>query len=346
MIRTRPMAIVSEAGVITFQDMPLPELGPSDVLIKVKVVTICGSDLHIFKGKHPAVDLPAPVGHEIAGEIVTVGDSVSRVSVGDRVAVEPALVCDRCVFCLRGDYHLCRHISFQYRRGQGGFTPYFVADQRWVHQLAENASYLEGALIEPMSVCVHAVRRANPGFGDNVAIFGDGAIGLFTLQAAQLAGASSIYLAGIGEQRLTKALALGATGVVNSLQADPVAYLREQTDGLGVDRSFEAVGIRQTLVQSLQSLKKGGTAVLIGLFEQPDVSLPANIFVQQEIGLLGSQGYAWDFQRTLDLIASGRVQLDAIVTHHFPLDQVQQAFDLLMQADTPAIKVAVIVDED
>ncbi|MEA3336389.1 MAG: alcohol dehydrogenase catalytic domain-containing protein [Chloroflexota bacterium] len=343
MTRTRPMAIVSEPGKLIVQEVPLPALGPGEVLILVKVVTICGSDLHVFKGKHPSVKLPVPVGHEIAGEIIGVGGAVTRVSLHDRVAVEPVLVCDSCLFCRQGDYHLCSNISFQYRQGQGGFTPYFVADQRWVHRLPDNVCYLEGALIEPLSVCVHAVRRADPVFGDQAAIFGDGPIGLFTLQVARLAGLSPVFLAGIQEPRLAKARALGAT-VVNSLQTDPVEFIRQQTGGLGVASTFEAVGIRQTLVQSLQALKKGGTAVLVGLFEQAEVSVPANIFVQQEIGLLGSQGYAWDFQRSLALVAERRVKLAEIVTHQFPLDEVQRAFDLLMAPDSPAIKVAVIVD--
>ena len=346
MTRTRPMAFVSEPGKISFHDVPLPALNPTEVLIKVKVATICGSDLHIFKGKHPSVQLPIPVGHEIAGEIVEIGNEVTQLGVGKRVTVEPVLVCDTCDFCRRGDYHLCSNISFQYRQGQGGFTPYFIADQRWVHCLPDNASYLEGALIEPMSVCVHAVRRAAPNFGDRAAIFGDGAIGLYILQAAQLAGISTIYVAGIREQRLAKALELGATDVINSLQTDPVTFIREHTDGLGVERSFEAVGIRQTLEQSLHVLKKGGQAVLVGLFEQSKVLLPANIFVHKEIALVGSQGYAWDFQRSLELVASGRVKLADIVTHQFALDEVQQAFDLLMEPNTPALKVAVVVDDE
>ncbi len=200
MTRTRPMAFVTEPGKIEFRDVPLPPLNPTEVLIKVKVATICGSDLHIFKGKHPSVELPIPVGHEIAGEIIEVGNEVTKVGLGERVAVEPVLVCDTCAFCRRGDYHLCSNISFQYRLGQGGFTPYFIADQRWVHRLPGNASYLEGALIEPMSVCVHAVRRAAPSLGDRAAIFGDGAIAMYILQAAQLAGISSIYVVGINEQ--------------------------------------------------------------------------------------------------------------------------------------------------
>ncbi|MCO6453663.1 MAG: alcohol dehydrogenase catalytic domain-containing protein [Caldilineales bacterium] len=345
MTRTRPMAFVTAPGKIEFRDEPLPPLNPTEVLISVKVTTICGSDLHIFKGKHPSVELPIPVGHEIAGEIIEVGAEVTMVEPGDRVAVEPVLVCDACAFCQRGDYHLCNNISFQYRRGQGGFTPWFIADQRWVHRLPESASYLEGALVEPMSVCVHAVRRAAPTLGDRAAIFGDGAIAQYILQAAQLAGISSVYLAGINDLRLAKALEWGATGVVNSLQTDPVVFIQEHTGGLGVERSFEAVGIRQTLVQALQALKKGGTSVLVGLFEQPEVTIPANIFVHKEIGLLGSQGYAWDFQRTLELVGNGRVQLDAIVTHQFGFGEVQQAFDLLMQPNTPAIKVAVMIDE-
>jgi len=165
------------------------------------------------------------------------------------------------------------------------------------------------------------------------------------LLAARLAGLSAIYLAGIRPNRLEKALELGAAGAVNSLETDPVAYVYEQTGGLGVERSFEAVGIRQTLVQSLEALKKGGTGVLVGLFEQSEVSLPANIFVHKEISLTGSQGYAWDFQRSLALVSAGLIRPAEIVTHQFPLAETQQAFDLLMKPDTPALKVAVQVDD-
>ncbi len=345
MPKTRPMAIVTSPGIIEFQDRPLPTLGPKEVQIKVKAVSICGSDLHIFKGAHPAAPLPVPAGHEIAGEVEIVGHNVSKLKPGDRVAIEPVIVCEECHFCQRGEYSLCENISFQYRTGQGGFTPHFVAQEKWVHLLPDNLSYAEGALVEPLSVALHAIKKSNLGVGNNSAIFGAGAIGLLLLMLCKTTGGGDAFVVDVQEHRLQKALDLGATAVFNNLEGNTVEQIIELSGGLGVERTFEAVGINLTLVQALQTLKKGGMAILLGLFETPDVSIPANIFVQKEISLTGSQGYCWDFQGTLKLLADKRVDLKPLITHQVPLTQVQDAFDLLMDPQNEAIKVVVNVDE-
>lgn len=339
----RPMGYVVEPGRIEFRDVLVPVLGPHDVQIDVKAVSICGSDLHIFKGKHPAAPLPVPVGHEIAGQVTAIGDEVTRIQPGDRVAVEPVIVCGECPFCLRGSYHLCQKISFQYRAGQGGFTPIFIAGEQWVHRLPDNISYQEGALIEPLSVAVHAVGKLESSLGMSGAIFGDGAIGLLTLQVFKAAGGGDCYVAGIMPYRLEKALELGAAGVFNSLEEDPVAAIKLATDGLGVGQSYEAVGLETTLNQSLDVLKKGGTAVVVGLFETPTITIPANVFVQKEIALVGSQGYNWDFQKALKLVASEVVDLKTLITHTFPVTELQAAFDLLINREDQPIKVVIDV---
>lgn len=342
---TRPMGIVASPGKIEFQERPLPVPGPDEVQILVKAVSICGSDLHIFKGAHPAAPLPVPVGHEIAGQVEKVGNGVRKLKPGDRVVVEPVIVCEECYFCQRGEYSLCQNISFQYRKGQGGFTPHFIADEKWVHPLPANISYAEGALVEPLSVALHAIKKSNMGVGDNCAIFGAGAIGLLLLMLFKTTGGGNAFVVDIQHHRLRKALDLGATGVFNNLEGDIVEQIVQRTGGMGVERAFEAVGINLTLVQALQTLKKGGMAILLGLFEKPDVSIPANIFVQKEITLTGSQGYCWDFQGALKLLADKRVDLKPLVTHQVPLAQVQDAFDLLMDPQNEAIKVVVIVDQ-
>jgi len=178
MNETRPMIFVTQPGTVDIWERPILPLGDLDVLIKVKATALCGSDLHIFKGKHPAVSLPVPVGHEIAGEVAEIGSDVTKVKPGDRVTVEPVIVCGVCQYCQRGDYHLCANISFQYRQGQGGLTTDFIAPERWVHLLPDDIPYAAGALIEPLSVAVHAVRLAHLDMSESVAIFGAGAIGL------------------------------------------------------------------------------------------------------------------------------------------------------------------------
>jgi threonine dehydrogenase-like Zn-dependent dehydrogenase len=339
-----PMAYVTAPGKITFRQHTPHPIGPHDVQIRVKAVTLCGSDLHIFKGKHPAVELPIPVGHEIAGDVVEIGSEVRHRKIGDRVAIEPVLACGNCYFCQRGDYSLCTDISFQYRRGQGGITPFFVAPEKWTHLLPDHVSYVEGALFEPLSVAIHAVKTSGAGFDHTSAIFGSGAIGLLVLQVLLHAGVREIYMVDIDDYRLDTALRLGANLGFNNLDLDAVQAILGATDGLGVDRSFEAVGLGITLTQALNVLKKGGKATLVGLFEQPTVELPANLFVQKEISLAGSQGYCWDFQTAIKLAQFNRVDLKGLITHELSFERTQDAFEILADPNSKAIKVAILME--
>ena len=337
----RPMVFVTQPGKVEIWERPIPSLGESDVLIKVKATTLCGSDLHIFKGKHPAVSLPVPVGHEIAGEVAEVGTGVTKVKPGDRVTVEPVIVCGECHYCQRGDYHLCANISFQYRQGQGGLTTDFVAPERWVHLLPEGISNAAGALIEPLAVAVHAVRLANLDISESVAVFGAGAIGLLILQVARATGSGKVFITDIRDARLEAALSFGASNTLNGSKYDVVERILEQTGGLGVHCAFEAVGLERTLNQALQSIQKGGRAVLVGLFETRDISIPANVFVQKEISLTGSQGYHWDFQRAIELVCKDKINIEKMITHQFHLDQTQDAFETLIDPKQDAVKVVI-----
>jgi 2-desacetyl-2-hydroxyethyl bacteriochlorophyllide A dehydrogenase len=339
MNETYPMAVVSEPGKIEFIERKMPVLNAYDVLIKVRAAAICGSDLHVFKGAHPAVSLPVAIGHELSGEVIKVGENVTKVEPGDRVTVEPIIVCGECYFCRRGQYHLCLEISFQYRQGQGGFATHFVSHENWVHVLPENLSYEEGALMEPLSVSAHACKKSGLEIGQCTAIFGDGPIGLLILMLANLAGVEKIFLAGARTFRLEKGLQLGAYKAINNYDEDAVSLILDRTSRLGVDRSFEAVGIETTLVQSLKVLKKGGIATLVGLFEQSEINIPANLFVQREITLTGSQGYNWDFQTALVLASQGRVNLNDLITHVMPMTSLEKGFDLMMDSESEAIKV-------
>jgi 2-desacetyl-2-hydroxyethyl bacteriochlorophyllide A dehydrogenase len=338
------MAYITAPGKVQFKEQVLRDLEQNEVRLQVRAAAICGSDLHIYKGKHPAAALPVAVGHEIAGQVVEVGDDVTRVQVGDRVAVEPVIICGSCHFCRRGAYHLCSHISFQYRQGQGGFTRYFSVHENWAHKLPDGLSYEEGALIEPLAVAVHAVKIANIGLGSSCAIFGDGAIGLMLLMVARHNGAGDIILSGIQSHRLQMARQLGARLAIDNLEEDALAQVLELTSDLGVATAFEAVGLESTLLQSLHALKKGGTAVVLGIFEEPGASIPANLFIQKETTLKGSQGYNWDFQTAIKLVENGAVDLQPLITHMLPLEELGQGFELLLEPSQQAIKVIIRMD--
>jgi len=336
------MAVVTAPGRVEFKKRTLPPLGAHDVLLKVKACSICGGDLHIYKGKHPLAPLPMAIGHEISGEVTETGKAVSNVSRGDRVAVEPVITCGTCYFCLRGEYHLCQNIGYQYSSGQGGFTPYFVVSENWVHRLPDSISFEEGALLEPLAVAVHAARKAQVELGNSAAIFGAGGIGLFLLQVVKAAGGSEVFIVDLLEHRLKTALSLGAKFSINAGEEDPVERIFKETRGLGVDRSFEAVGLEKTFRQSAESLKKGGICVLIGLFEDPwNVKFPVNLFVQREIQIRGCRGYCWDFQVAIELVRNGRVRLNPLISHQLPLSDLPKAFEILLDPKAKANKVVI-----
>lgn len=337
---TYPMAMVTAPGKVEFLERSLPELGARDVLVRIKAAAICGSDLHIFKGLHPSAVLPVSIGHEAAGEIIAAGREVTKHRIGDRVTIEPILTCGKCEYCQRGNYHLCLNVSFQYRKGQGAFSPYFTASEDRVFKLPEALSYAEGALIEPLSVALHAVKKSALCAGQSCAVFGAGAIGqLITALARRLTG-SRVFVTDINPFRLKKAADLGAI-VINGLEADPLEAIMQATGQIGVDRSFEAVGLELTLIQALKALKKGGTATLLGIFENPGVVLPINIFVQREINLAGAQGYCWDFQDSLSLVENRGVDLSTLITHRLKLGDLQKGFEILLDPQSNALKVVV-----
>jgi 2-desacetyl-2-hydroxyethyl bacteriochlorophyllide A dehydrogenase len=339
-----PMAVVTAPGKVEFVKRTLPPLGDHDVLLQVKACSICGGDIHLYKGKHPLASLPMAIGHEISGEIIKIGPAVTKVSLGDRIAVEPVIPCGKCHFCLRGEYHLCQDIRYQYSAGQGGFTPFFVVSENWVHRLPDFLSYEEGTLLEPLAVAVHAARRAQIEMGHTVAIFGAGGIGLLLLQVARASGCARVFITDLSEHRLKTAEFFGAALALHPGKEDPVERIFRETGGFGVDRSFEAVGLEKTLQQAAASLKKGGIAVLVGFFEDPhQVTFPVNLFVQREIQIRGSRGYCWDFQVAMEFIRNKKVKLSPLISHQLPLEDLPRAFEILLDPKSQADKVVIQV---
>lgn len=338
---TYSMAFIPEPGKIDFRQLPLRDAASGEVMIKVNRAAICGSDLHLFRGKHPSAQLPAAVGHELSGEVVQVGAGVSKFVLGDRVTVEPVIACGTCYFCQRGAYHLCTDVSFQYRKGQGGFAEYFYSPEAHTYKLADALSFEEGALIEPLSVALHAVKLSQAKIGQTSAVIGAGAIGmLVALLLSQTTGTPS-YISDFNEFRIQKTIDLGLQGVFAGRGEDILQVVLAGTQKLGVDHAFEAVGRQESLAQALKLLKKGGRATLLGIFEDPQPIIPINLFVQREISLSGSQGYAWDFEDAIQLVADKKIKLEELVTATLPISKLQQGFDSLIKPNNKQIKIMV-----
>jgi 2-desacetyl-2-hydroxyethyl bacteriochlorophyllide A dehydrogenase len=335
-VKTR-MAMVHTAGTAELVERETPQPGRTEVVIAIKAASVCGGDLHIYKGKHPSAPLPMSLGHELSGEVISMGDAVSSISPGDRVTVEPVLVCGDCPPCRSGVYGYCDNLSYHYRKGQGAMTDYFVVDQRYVYILPAHLSYESGALIEPLAVAVHAVKRANIGLGDKAVIIGAGPIGILIAAVCKAAGAREIIISDIADARLACAASMGATRTVNSRSESVVDVVREITGGRGIGKSFECAGREETFIQAMSCLCKGGKATMVGIFEQPQIQIPASIFVSQEITVQGSQGYCWDFDTALSLTSS--IDLGKLISHVFPLAEVDKAMKAALDPEAKAIKV-------
>jgi len=324
-----------EKAVIETREVMSPKQG--QVLIKIKSSAICGSDIHIFKGKHPSAPLPMTIGHEFSGDVAEIGEGVTSVAVGDRVTVEPCIVCGTCDACKHGDYGYCENISFTYRNGDGAMADYILINEPYVYKLPEYLTYDTGSLIEPLSVAAHAVRRADICLGETVLVIGAGAIGMLVAAICRKSGAAEVIIADHSDERLAAAKKLGATMTVNSGKVNLEEEIFRITNGKGVDKSFECVGLEATFLQAMMTLKKNGMATIIGIFENPRINIPASRFVTHEIKIQGAQGYCWDFPIALKI--ARELDLELLITHHFSLNDIQKALETCLDRKSGSIKV-------
>ena len=329
---------------IRVEEVEIPSPGRGEVLLEVKAAGICGSDLHF----HRTSDDGTPVrrmmsGHELSGRIAAIGEGVARREVGERVGVEPLLGCGECQFCSMGNYHLCKKLTHP----GGGFREYTVIQEEKLFPLPDDVSYEEAATLDCLAVGVHAVHRAGVTITDAVAVIGDGAIGLSTLEVAKAAGAKRTALIGHHMDNLEVAKKVGADIAVNSAQADEVEAVMQLTDGEGCEVVFETVGgMANTLESAVQIVKPGGTIVVIGSFAKP-VELNFRHLLRNEINLVSSWSYStWEglpeFSIALDLLAKGELDAEILITHKFPLNKISEAFHAaLNKSESGALKVLV-----
>lgn len=329
---------VCAPGQVDFFTRVLPDPAPDEVIVRVKASAICGSDLHIFKGKHPSVPLPATIGHEFAGDVAAIGQDVTQVAIGDRVTVEPCIVCGHCDACRHGDYGYCESISFLYRRGDGAMADYVKVKASSLYKLPDHLSYEAGALIEPLAVATHAVRRADIRLGENVLVIGAGAIGTLVAALCRASGAGNVVVVDYSSDRLKLAKELGATHTVNPGEGDKLEeIIKELTGGTGMDKSIECVGRESTFIQAIESLRRNGLATIVGIFEEPMITINAMRFINHEIRVQGAQGYCWDFPIALKM--TREIPLEKLITHTFPLEQLQTALETCFDRSAGSMKV-------
>lgn len=335
--------LLTSPGVLEYLDAPEPEMGADDVLIRVRAVGICGSDVHGVDGSSGRRVPPLVMGHEAAGVIEAVGVSVGGWAPGDEVTFDSTISCGRCPFCVEGQDNLCddRRVlgvaTDEYRR-DGAFAEWLAVPARVVYAVPAGVSMVEAALAEPLAVALHAVARTALAKHDAVLVVGCGVIGLLVIAAARQAGAGRVIAVDLSPSRLARATAMGATDVVPAGTDDLADQLRALTGGRGPDVAFEAVGIGSTVALAIAAVRKGGTVVLVGNVV-PAVELPLQWTVSRQLTLLGSAASCGEYPRALELIAGRAIDVAALVSEVAPLADGAAWFDRLREPQTPLLKV-------
>ena len=340
-------------GDIRVEDVPEPQVAPGTVKVEVEWCGICGTDLHEYlegpifaptaEAPHPLTgeSVPVTLGHEFAGVVAEVGDGVNDVRVGERVVVEPYIICGHCDACMNGRYNVCQTLGFVGLSGfGGGFSQYVVAERRWIHPLGELGTDV-GALIEPLAVAYHAVRLSRAQPQHSALVFGAGPIGLVTTAALKARGVEQIIVVEPAAVRKEKANIAGADAVLDPNEADVVAMVNELTKGRGADVSFECAGIDAVLKTAILSTRAGGTCVNVAIWGH-EASVAMNDLVFREVNVVGSLAYADDHPATIDMVRSGKVDPFQFITGRIDLDDiVAQGFDALINHKEENVKILV-----
>ena len=334
--------VLTEYRKLEVKDMPTPEVGPRDVRVRVHSCGICGSDVHGFDGSSGRRIPPLIMGHEAAGTIDAVGSAVESLRPGDRVTFDSMISCGLCRFCRSGDPNLCDDrrvvgVSPGKWRQHGAFAEYVVVPEHIVFAIPDGLSLEHAAMVEPVSVAVHAVNRTPIRLGDRAVVVGCGMIGLLTIQAARAAGCGVVMAVDLDRTRLERAARLGADLTIDASE-DVAAIVHEATNGRGADVALEAVGAAEPIETAVQSLRKGGTLTLIGNVT-PRVEVDLQAIVTRELTLAGTCASSGEYPSCLDLLGRGAIKVDELVTAVAPLEEGPAWFERLYSREPGLMKV-------
>ncbi len=338
--------VLTDYHDLEIQDFPEPKIGPEEVLVAVKACGICGSDVHGMDGSTGRRRPPIVMGHEAAGEIVRVGSGVRDWAVGDRVTFDSTVYCGRCAPCRSGRVNLCDHrrvlgVSCEEYRQHGAFAEFVAVPQHILYRLPDGLDFHRAAMVEALSIAVHAVARTQLRLDDDALVVGAGMIGLLTLQALRAAGCGRIFVTDLVPARLDLARQLGADEVFQADRADVPAEILKRTNGRGVDVAIEAVGLTPTVQTAVACVRKGGQLTLVGNFS-PKVDLPLQAVVTRELTLHGSCASCGEYPACLNLLARGAIRVDPLISAVAPLEEGPRWFKRLYEGKEPLMKVILV----
>lgn len=345
------MAEMMEAALLVgpermeIRQVSVPEPGRGEVLMRVKAVGICGSDLHFFAGRlQEGTSFPLVLGHEFAGEVAATGSGVKDVTVATRAACAPDRPCGRCEWCRKGDRNVCPNVRFAASHGEPGcLCQYYVVHTSQLYPIADSVTFEQAALFEPMATGLHIVENlVKPKGGETYAIMGAGPDGLTALCAARHNGASAVYVSDLVPERLQAARKMGADDTCDAAREDFVQFLLDRTQGRGVDVAIEAAGAVPAIQQVFHATAIHGRAVILGIPPQDKVEVDLTAARRRELTVIAARRTVGKYARALQFIETGRLDTSVIITHRFPLEGAQQAFECVRDRKQGVVKAMVI----
>jgi len=334
---------LTEYKHLEYGDAPDPPVAADEVLVRVRACGICGSDVHGMDGSTGRRRPPVIMGHEASGEIAVVGKQVVGWKAGDRVTFDSTISCGQCWYCQRGLVNLCDHrrvlgVSCEDYRQNGAFAEYVALPQRILYRLPETVSFEQAAMVEPVSVAVHAVDRTPVALGDTAVVMGTGMIGLLVVQALRVAGCGKIIAVDLEAEKLDLAQKLGADVGLKADACDVVEEVKRHTQGQGADVALEVIGLSPTIHTAALCLRKGGTLTLVGNF-RPSVEIPLQAVVTRQLTLAGSCASNGEYPACLDLLGRRAITTDALISATPPLAEGAAWFNRLYDREPGLLKV-------
>jgi L-iditol 2-dehydrogenase/threonine 3-dehydrogenase len=335
-------AIMLSPGVIEYREIPEPgKLRDNEVLIRIKRIGVCGSDIHVFHGKHPATPYPVVQGHEYSAIVEAIGDKVTKVKPGMKATARPQIVCGECGPCKRGQYNACQKLKVQGFQAPGVAQDLFVVPEDRVVVIPENMSFEQGAMIEPAAVGAHSTNRASGLKGKNVVVSGAGTIGNLVAQFAKARGAAKVLITDISDYRLEIAGQCGINGTLNVKKTPFEEGVKAFFGDEGFQIGFEAAGVQSSLDVLMQFVEKGGEVIILGVYSQNPV---VNMFYlgEHELNVFGSMMYRHeDYETAVEMIASGKIITAPLLSKSFPFSKYLDAYKFIEEQGDKSMKVMI-----
>lgn len=324
-------------------DVPVPELEPGWVLVKVEACGICGSDVHGMDGSTGRRQPPVIMGHEASGLIHQISKEVSAWRIGDRVTFDSTISCGKCFYCLRGEINLCENrrvlgVSCNEYRQNGAFAEFVAVPAHILYSIPDNISFEQAALIEAVSVAVHAARISQISSDDTAVVIGCGMIGLLCIQAIKASGCKKVIAIDLMDEKLRMAYQMGAELIFNASDPDLVSKILAETEGRGTDHAFEVVGIEPTVNLAIDCVRKGGTVTLVGNLAS-EIRFPLQKVVTRQLKVLGSCASAGEYPLCLEMMASGKIKVDELISRVATLEEGNEWFQRLYKKEPGLMKV-------